>query len=420
MSTSYLKTPEQNIDILPFSPSRKRTSTYKSPDYKLNSHNIQSPYNASNLLKTPRRSSGAVGDDGYDSDDTTSQPNKLQKTPQYFSPGKRLFTEDNREDLSEISLQLKSRLSSALGKLQQNRTSVSSSKVIGDLSSVLPRQSWGNNTGRLSWGNGSGGVNVNLQDVFDQAAESDVAGVNITSEADAKLAARAAAANALSNSPHLFAERVNIPSPDEESSAHNALIAALSRQKRKSRTSFSSGSPIRSHRRNSSISGPSGTSSTTSNVSGPPPVFPPSTPRQQIVNTQMNLSKLPLINVAVNEWSQGQSDKNNHSGSNTTNNNSGGAVEQDAVLSLMSLSSPQSVKFSHGHSRNTSLNNIQSPPQGITRASSVASSSSQTVLPPISGLINSANNHGVIDDDKTDNDETDIENDDTDEEVDDK
>ncbi|QEL57985.1 hypothetical protein CJJ09_000015 [Candidozyma auris] len=94
-------------------PGLKRTSSgmLKSPDYKLNSTNDGDP----SILKTPKNS-------GYDSDERdTPRKSKLVRTPQFFSPGKRLFTDENspnKQELAEISSQLKSRLSSALGKVK--------------------------------------------------------------------------------------------------------------------------------------------------------------------------------------------------------------------------------------------------------------------------------------------------------------
>ena len=117
LSATFLQTPDLNYDQVPYSPSLKRTSSgsYKSPDDKLSSHNVASPA-PGNMLKTPRPS-------GYDSDDQ-AEPRKVPKTPQFFSPAKKLFNDDDQPpELAEISLQLRSRLSSAMGKLQQNKLS---------------------------------------------------------------------------------------------------------------------------------------------------------------------------------------------------------------------------------------------------------------------------------------------------------
>ncbi|KAK7679396.1 hypothetical protein QCA50_017616 [Cerrena zonata] len=76
--------------------------------------------------------------------------------------------------------------------------------------------------------------------------------------------------------------------------------------------------------------------------------------------------------------------------------------EQDAVLSLMSLSSPQSLNF------NKSQVKKQQTPSS-SRSSSVASPQLPPTLPPITGLIHGATRRTtqVIDD----NDATDIEED---------
>lgn len=337
LSGAYLKTPEQ-VEIMPFSPSKKRTSSIynKSPDYKLNSHNVQSPYNAMNLLKTPRHLS-------YDEEGAI----KSQKTPQYFSPGKRLFTEEvaSKEELSEISIQLKSKLSNALGKIQQSKSSVSSSMILNDLSmqSTPTYQR----------------ANFNLQ-TLQQSPIS-------TQPLIVEPSPLPVSPTLLSNSPPL--ERTIIGA-NEETSAHNALMAALSRQqKRRSRSSFSS--PTKPLVPTSM--------STTASVSASTPV-----PKLAPINMSVNTEVKPLAKADT---------------------------EQDAVLSLMSLSSPQSVKFTH--SRTHSLNTNGSPVS--SRASSVASPSGPSgpiLLPPISGIMGANNNFNLSN--NKDDDETDVENDETD------
>lgn len=348
LSASFLQTPDQNYDQVPYSPSLKRTSSgsYKSPDTKLSSHNVASPAPGS-MLKTPRAS-------GYDSDDQ-NENRKVPKTPQFFSPAKKLFNDDDQApELAEISLQLRSRLSSAMGKLQQTKMSPKKAeltdlsfastkkvKVNGHQSQSSPTLSSSSPTRSSIPESTSQPANLNLQ----------------TLQHSPTLRTR----SSFSHSPQLkqspqFADHervINVPSPDEEASAHNALMAAISRQRRKSRTSFSSAD----HRRLSSI------------LEVPPGL------------------KLPPINMALKEKKP--------------------INEQDAVYSLMSLLSPQSMKF--GHSRSHSLNN-NSPPS--SRLSSVVSPQVSTVLPPISGLIKTAS-AGY----NNDNDATDIENDSTDEDV---
>ncbi|CAI5755553.1 unnamed protein product [Candida verbasci] len=164
----------------------------------------------------------------------------------------------------------------------------------------------------------------------------------------------------LQQSPIIFHEsEEKIPSPDEESSAHNALLAALSRQqRRKSRSSFNNGSK-----------------------------------RKSIDDTLSKDIKLPPLNITFENQ---QPPKN----------------EQDAVLSLMSLSSPQQVKFSH--SRSQSLNGNVSP---ISRASSVHSPNKQIppILPPLSKMIKRNSNTNNNSNFQKDDDETDFEANSTDE-----
>lgn len=309
---AYLSTPDQPVG-LPFSPALKRTNsgTVKSPDYKFN--DAQSPYG---VLKTPRNS-------GYDLDEKETPRRKLLRTPQFFSPGRRLFAEENspnKEELAEISSQLKSRLSLALGKLKgQDKPTVAPVQLdFTELSftstespkrlrvpSLLPR------------------TNVNLQTLQQSPAP-------------------------LKRSPVLEpSERIYIPAPDEELSAHNALLAAFSRLRGKSRAQSNA-----SERRRSSI------------VLAFSDTHPFSAP------------KLPPINVAFS--------KNEDS-------------EQDAVYSLMSLASPQlAQRASKTHSRLHSQNN-NSP------TSSRSSSLAQTVLPPISGIIRQVDNDETdVEDETTD------------------
>lgn len=313
---ALLATPEQPVE-LPFSPALKRTNsgTLKSPDYKFN----ESPY-SSGVLKTPRNS-------GYDSDDKETPRRKLLRTPQFFSPGRRLFAEEhspNKEELAEISLQLKSRLSLALGRIKGDKpvapvkldfsesftqTLPPPKKII----SLLPPLR----------------TNVNLQTLQQLPAPN----------RSPKLSPDRLMRSPIADS----GDRINIPLPDEELSAHNALLAAFSRLRAKPRSLSTN-----ERRRLSAVQ-----ALENHPFSGPPAPL-----------------KLPPINVAF--------DKNKDS-------------EQDAVYSLMSLSSPQLVKMvTRTHSRLQSQNN--NSPTSL-RSSSIA----HTVLPPISGLIR-----------KVDNDETDV------------
>ncbi|ODV82155.1 uncharacterized protein CANTADRAFT_30702, partial [Suhomyces tanzawaensis NRRL Y-17324] len=403
LSASFLKTPEQSVEgQLPFSPALKRTNSgnLKSPDYKLNHNTVSSPYSSGNVLKTPRHT-------GYDSDEGGKgyyQKSKLQKTPQFFSSAKKLFQNDdqagsptaNKEDLSEISSQLKSRLSSALGKIQRDdsqASKISFTELTFD-SSLSPTKKvrqgdqppWTPSTSVQR-------ANLNLQTLQQSPMAPPHSGSSVLHQSNLFPTYNANSPLKLSplfNSEVQGRSAVNLPSPDEESSAHSALLAALSRQRIKSRTSFSSPS-----RKRASLVGES-----------PHP--------QKSTNSDHHPIQLPSLNVALKP-----SEINNEKGK--SNN------EQDAVLSLMSLSSPQAIKFSH--SRNHSLNDTSpiSPGESLSLLASPINSQSQSgplhpILPPISGLIQSSkkkskngagspsSKHTTIDNDAdlTENDETDI------------
>ncbi|KAK6460557.1 hypothetical protein DFJ63DRAFT_235292 [Scheffersomyces coipomensis] len=428
-SAQYLRTPEQSSEgSVPFSPSLKRTNSgnYKSPDYKLNHQNISSPYNASNLLKTPRHT-------GYDSDDnSSSRRTKLQKTPQFFSSAKKLFQggEDgspNKEDLSEISSQLKSKLSSALGKIQRDESNkISFTELNFDSESSPTKKSKPvNEPSTFSPSKSLQRANLNLQ-TLQQSPLPKTSNSNTTSP----YLLQGSQFSPLKQSPILHNENndrpnlINLPSPDEESSAHNALLAALSRQRRKSRSSFS-------HKRRpsivNSIDEPIHSSpliiqqhQQPSQISSQPPIQ--STPPPSHTNHPQPV-KLPPLNIVLagatgtdeqfQSTTAGPTDSEKH-------------YEQDAILSLMSLSSPQAHKF--GHSRNHSLNNnniINSPVS--SRSSSVIVQSPGPVytqpvqppvpiLPPLSRMVGNEkkrikNKHQIHDNDAIDSDATDIDED---------
>lgn len=368
-SAALLQTPDQHYEHLPYSPSLKRTSSgsYKSPDDRL--HSGLSPA-AGSMLKTPRPS-------GDDSDDQ-HELRKAPKIPQFFLPAKKLFDDDSAPELAEISLQLRSRLSSAMDKLQQDKHTrqLPTKAAVGDLG-FLPSPSKKLRPDRSS-SQGAGQPSDNsprLSGSPTRLAKLEPvqpANLNLQTLQHSPVPHGAAS---FSHSPQLglrllpqFSEErpIRVPSPDEEASAHHALMAAISRQRRKSRTSFSS-----SEKR-----------------------------RPSMTDTPLGL-KLPPINMPLKQ------DKK------PTN-------EQDAVYSLMSLLSPQASKFapSRTHSRSHSMNASNSS----SRSSSVVSPQhghapvhqlqtvQTTVLPPISGLIKTAGYN--------DNDATDIENDSTDEDVD--
>lgn len=343
-----LVTPEQPLDSLPFSPGLKRTNlgSLKSPDYKLNSHGGQSPYMASSVLKTPRNS-------GYESDERETPHRKLLRTPQFLSPGRRLFNEDqssNKRELLEISTQLKSKLSLALDKVKGgDKHGVAPVKLdFSDLSftstrDLPPKKLPLQPSSTLPPSSSLMRTNMNLQ-TLQQLPNVPVRHLRPHQALDTQLR----------QPPQFENGPVSIPSPDEESSAQNALLAAFSRLQSKNRR-----------------------------YSG--------TERQSSVVLQLRESphvKLPPLNVALST-------------------NQGGNVEREAIYSLMSLSSPQAVKKPHGtpsalHSR------LHSGLQSHNDYSPVSSRSSSVAvqLPMISGLVG-----------KVDNDETDVEDDITDDEM---
>lgn len=278
LSGAFPKTPDHNTEI-PFSPSMKRTS-------------LDSPG-----LKTPRHT-------GYDEDHK-----RYSRGSQYFSPGRKLFDESpNKEELNEISSQLRNRLSSALGKLQEDPKKL----TFTELSVESPTKKSRTTDAKWSPSLLVQRANLNLQTL------QHLPGTPST-----------ATFEGLKQSPIIERERVQMPLPTEETSAHDALKAALSRQRR----------------RNSKLS-PKRKSMT---------YDPPRTPSQPI--------KLPSLNVALKREE---------------------GTEQEAVLLLMSLSSPQTVSFTHSrtHSFGSPANQPALPVQ---------------TLPPILGLIKA-----VGDDDATD------------------
>ena len=376
LSSSFLETPDHRSE-LPFSPSLKRLSdgNYRSsPDYKF-SHNVQSPYTTPNLLKTPRRSSG------YDSDENESNVKyKLQKTPQYFSPGKRLFADDNdnnskKDNLNEITSQLKGKLTNALDKVQKQKQNNNSNKFnfteLSFNSDRSPTRKTKSSLQRdLSEDDSIRRANLNLQTLTNSNNE--------FSSPSQKPSTMTSFSN-LQNSPTINDNKlskdrlINLPSPDEESSAHNALMATLSRQK---------ASPIKKQRRPLSL------------------------------DSSAAKYKLPPINMALGNNAKSTPNTN----PNTTNGPKDKNNEEDAVFSLMSLSSPQSVKF--GHSRTQSYNNnspISSRSSSVVLPNPNSNPSNQpTNLPPISGIMNQRHLISPQQNHQNDNDATDVEDDDTD------
>jgi hypothetical protein len=275
---------------------------------------------------------------------------KKLKTPQFFLAAKHLlFNDEESENLAEISNKLKNKLSSALNKLPEkshSSNSYSNKFVFTELSFDQSPTKKSRSSSHSSWSPSKSlqRANLNLQTLQQSPKppktsmspshslanpfEDRKVSIPMSQSVPTNLASNLAHLEPVHTFPHN--QRVNIPSPDEDNSAQDALLAAISRQKlRNQRNSFS-------HR----------------------------------VNHSENRS-IPPLNVALND------DKNN---------------EQDAVLSLMSLSSPQSVKFSH--SRTQSYD-----------------SATKSTLPPISGIMNPAqsNKTDAAPDDKDDDDDaTDI------------
>lgn len=343
---AFLATPEQPGDQLPFSPGLKRTSSglLKSPDYKLNS-STSDP----SVLKTPKNG-------GYDSDDKdTPRRLKLLRTPQFFSPGKRLFTDElspNKEELAEISSQLKSRLSSALGKVkgqdrERDKSQIAPVKLdFSDQSFTSTKESptkmLKSSSPRFSSTPRGNTLLTPLR-----------ANLNLQTLQALPVPPSQGHNEKLGQLPEFKRDRIRMASPEADSNAQNALLAAFSRQKEK-RRSFSN---ISERRRSSialTLNGQGLEGSPLKDKDGPP--------------------KLPPINMAFN---------NKHSPPQDS--------EQDAVFSLMLLSSPQKLVDSRGHSRQQSQNTNSTH---SLRSSLVVN----TVLPPISGIIKNV-----------DNDETDIE-----------
>lgn len=318
VSATFVKTPEQqskessglkrNSVQLPFTPSYKRTSTggFRSPDGKLSYHNVNSPYSAAHLLKTPRHS--LIDDDSLDNDNDHDNDNdnkdeengrklKMIKTPQYLNTAKRLFQNDDSlaasqlqlqlqlqlqqqatysasspprdNNFLEISSQLKNKLSSAFGKLQKDEAllhplphKITFTELSFD-SQTSPTKKYNPETKmklESTWvpTKTLNRANLNLQTLQlsplpNQPLSSTT---STTSPAPAPTSAsalgvsprkehfgfRSNTTSPLKNSPVLkqsanlaSISRLNdMPSPDEESNAQAALLAALSRLKRKS------------------------------------------------------------------------------------------------------------------------------------------------------------------------------------------
>lgn len=367
--SGFLNTPEHQEDHLKQSPSQKRSSTgaFKSPDYKLNTQLSTSPYST---LKTPRHS-------GYDSDDS------VKGTSRFFSPAKKLFSEEpaNKGELSEISVQLKNKLSSALGKLRQQKEEepVPSKVDFTDLTfntNSSPTKKSRPSSEILSGPGTNLQANLNLQTLQRSpgpAASPSFRNSGVFSQSPSK-----------QHSPFFGHDSVEsfkmAPLDIEESSAHNALVAALSRQRRKSRSSFSNS------RRPSLPSLVSQDSQQVLHKRQTPTNSQHGSPdRGHQVPQRRSLPPMP---------------QDIHKPGN----------EQEAVLSLMSLSSAQSVKPSHSRHHSNELHSPLSPnsptASTLTGPQKKAALKNTPIVPPISGLMNASKSQTNK---SYDNEETDIE-----------
>ena len=364
--SGFLRTPDHQEDHLKQSPSHKRSSTgaFKSPDYKLNAQSSGSPYST---LKTPKHS-------GYDSDDSA------KGTPRFFSPAKKLFSEEpaNKGELSEISVQLKSKLSSALGKLRQQKEEPTPNRVdFTDLTfntTSSPTKKSRPSSEILSGPAANLQANLNLQTLQRSpgpAASPSFRNSGVFSQSPSK-----------QHSPFFGHDSVEsfkmAPLDIEESSAHNALVAALSRQRRKSRSSFS-------HSRRPSLPSLGPQEDHILHKRQTPTGSQQELPdRSQQVPQRKSLPPMPQdIQKPGNE--------------------------QEAVLSLMSLSSAQSVKPSHSRHHSSELHSPlspKSPTSNLAGPQKRTTPKDTPILPPISGLMNATapqTNRSY------DNEETDIE-----------
>lgn len=338
LSQQYLTSPEQPGLNLPFSPGLKRSSLdhQRLPDYK---------------LETPKY---------YHDDNNSDDKLKKLKTPQYFQTAKNLqFNQDDDIDnLSEISQKLKTKLSSALNNLPEKNSHDSNKFIFSDLTfNQSPTKSSSSSTFPSLWNNNKSlqPANLNLQTlqkspIINQSINSNLLNPFENNPQPSKISKIPSSRSMPSNLAD-HRQRIDIPTPKDDHSAHDALLAAISRQQkiRKPTNTFS-------HKR---------TSLGDFHKRTPSQDYKP---RTSSVDLKINRFSLPPLNVTLND------DKNN---------------EQDAVLSLMSLSSPQAIKFNH--SRNSSYNDSPSKP----------------TLPPISGIINQIERDHDQDDNDKDNDDDD-------------
>lgn len=326
--------------LVPVSPGLKRSNSgsLKSPDYRLNTKDVMSP----GLLSTPRNS-------GYNSnDDEKSTPRRKQsRNPLFFSPKTRIGDENvpHKEDLSVISSQLKDKLSLALGSVQRKeRHSASPSRL--NFTDIWHANSVDSPTRRKgsiaqSPPRNLQAASINLQTLQQLPCMFSNSPRHVQTSSFG-----------LQQSANFSCEQpLRLPSPDE-TSAHSALLEAFSRLKKGQQCD-----------RNEHLN-PFG-------ITTPPLAALQTLPFEVLESKPKAVpNTIPSISVAVPLKPKDES-------------------EQDAVLSLMSLASPQGLKkLVHSFNR----------PLGDLTALSRSSSAGVSVLPPINGLIH-----------KVDDDETDVE-----------
>ncbi|CAN3359347.1 hypothetical protein DICA4_D15610 [Diutina catenulata] len=224
------------------------------------------------------------------------EPPKKPRTPQSVLGSARKLFVDDAEDMVEISAKLKHRLSSAMTQIPPEPAHFSlGTTPFGESPTKAKRVSW---------------------------QPSNVVNVNLAEGAPAAPGAERAARMPKSTSmPY-------IPTPDDDTSAHQALLAAITRQRRK-RRSFS-------HKRTASLdevlrSGQGLPKPTPQFVS---PMAQSRSEAGAATGKNGRRLSLPPLTVALDEKT----------------------TEQDAVYSLMSLSSPR------GHSRQPSTDSGRLPP----------------------------------------------------------
>lgn len=324
-------------ELVPLSPGIKRTNsgTLKSPDYRLNTKDIMSPA----ILATPRNN-------GYDSNDDKDTPkSKFSRNPLFFSPKARTGDDHAplKEDLNVISSQLKDKLSLALGSVQRKENHIVSPNRLNFTNSWLTNSADSPTRRKGSFAQSPPrnlpAASINLQTL----QQSPCVYSNSPRHEQTSSFLLQQSANFSCEQP------LKLPSPDE-TSAHSALLEAFSRSKKRQQ-------------------------SDTNEHANPFGISTPLLGKLQSLPFEVKTEgkpknvpfSLPSISVAVPLKSSDES-------------------EQDAVLSLMSLASPQGIKKPLSHSFNGQAGN----------SATLSRSPSAPVLPPITGLI------GKIDDDETD------------------